>query len=127
MQNGAPYLLATQTSALASVFIYDSGLEALPIGGFTGTIPSPTLAQLQTDIREGKFHWCSAAASQDPRLHWIAVALPQGGQGRVGTPQLLLHAGRRRLIRPTDAGDHEPGAVHQHLAVDLFGQFGPER
>ncbi len=31
-QFGAPYLLAAQSSAMASVFIYDSGLEALPIG-----------------------------------------------------------------------------------------------
>jgi 4-amino-4-deoxy-L-arabinose transferase-like glycosyltransferase len=72
-QNGAPYLLATQTAALASVFIYDSGLEALPIGGFTGTIPAPTLRQLQDDIRTGRFHLVLAAASTDPRLRWIAA------------------------------------------------------
>jgi 4-amino-4-deoxy-L-arabinose transferase-like glycosyltransferase len=71
-QFGAPYLLATQTSALASVFIDDSGLEALPIGGFTGTIPSPTLAQLQADINAGQFHLVLAATSADPRLRWIA-------------------------------------------------------
>jgi 4-amino-4-deoxy-L-arabinose transferase-like glycosyltransferase len=72
-QHGAPYLLATQTAALASVFIYDSGLEALPIGGFTGTVPSPTLEQLQTDIRDGRFHLVLAAPSNDPRLRWIAA------------------------------------------------------
>ena len=72
-QNGAPYLLATQTAALASVFIYDSGLEALPIGGFTGTIPAPTLRQLQDDIRRGRFHLVLAATSTDPRLRWIAA------------------------------------------------------
>lgn len=72
-QNGAPYLLATQTAALASVFIYASGLEALPIGGFTGTIPAPTLRQLQAEIREGRFHLVLAAPSSDPRLRWIAA------------------------------------------------------
>jgi 4-amino-4-deoxy-L-arabinose transferase-like glycosyltransferase len=72
-QFGAPYLLATQTSALASVFIDDSGLEALPIGGFTGTIPSPTLAQLRADINAGQFHLVLAATSADPRLRWIAA------------------------------------------------------
>jgi 4-amino-4-deoxy-L-arabinose transferase-like glycosyltransferase len=72
-QFGAPYLLATQTSALASVFIDDSGLEALPIGGFTGTIGSPTLAQLQADINAGQFHLVLAATSADPRLRWIAA------------------------------------------------------
>jgi hypothetical protein len=72
-RNGAPYLLATQTAALASVFIDASGLEALPIGGFTGTIPSPTLPQLQADIRQGRFHLVLAATSADPRLRWIAA------------------------------------------------------
>jgi len=72
-RNGAPYLLATQTAALASVFIYDSGREAFPIGGFTGTIPSPTLRQLQADIRQGRFHLVLAATSTDPRLRWIAA------------------------------------------------------
>jgi 4-amino-4-deoxy-L-arabinose transferase-like glycosyltransferase len=71
-ERGAPYLMATETSALAAVFIYDSGQEALPIGGFTGTIPSPTLAQLQGDIRAEKFHLVLAAKSRDPRLVWIA-------------------------------------------------------
>jgi hypothetical protein len=72
VQRGAPYLLATQTSAVASVFIDASGREALPIGGFTGTIPSPTLAQLKADIREGKFHLALAAPSRDPRLRFVA-------------------------------------------------------
>jgi 4-amino-4-deoxy-L-arabinose transferase-like glycosyltransferase len=72
-QFGAPYLLAAQTAALASVFIDDSGLEALPIGGFTGTIGSPTLAQLKADISAGQFHLVLAATSTDPRLRWIAA------------------------------------------------------
>jgi 4-amino-4-deoxy-L-arabinose transferase-like glycosyltransferase len=70
---GAPYLLAAQTSALASVFIYDTGQEALPIGGFTGTIPSPTLGQLQADIRQGRFHLVLTTGRRDPRLAWIAA------------------------------------------------------
>src|SRR5208282_5109711 len=46
-ENGAPYLMAAQSAALPSLIIYDTGLEALPIGGYDGTTPSPTLAQLQ--------------------------------------------------------------------------------
>jgi 4-amino-4-deoxy-L-arabinose transferase-like glycosyltransferase len=70
--NGTPYLMAAQSALLPSAIIYDSGLEALPIGGFDGTAPSPTLAQLQTDIRQGLFHlvWISSAAT-DPRLQWV--------------------------------------------------------
>ena len=93
---GAPYLLAAQTSAVASVFIEDSGLEALPIGGFTGTIPSPTLAQLQADIRQGRFHLVLLTSTTDPRMRWIATHCQP------------LHLGARTLrnyfCTPADAG-----------------------
>jgi 4-amino-4-deoxy-L-arabinose transferase-like glycosyltransferase len=82
VQFGAPYLLATQTSLLASEFIWDSGLEALPIGGFTGTIPSPTLRQLQADIAAGKFHLVVAVSLTDPRLRWIAAHCRHVGRAR---------------------------------------------
>ena len=76
-ENGAPYVLAAQSALLPSAIIYDSGLEALPIGGFDGTAPSPTLAQLQADIHHGLFHlvWISSAA--DPRLRWITANCPR--------------------------------------------------
>lgn len=73
VQANAPDLLAAQSSYIASVFIYTSGLEALPIGGFTGTIPSPTLAQLKTDIAAHQFHLVLALSTRDPRMQWIAT------------------------------------------------------
>jgi 4-amino-4-deoxy-L-arabinose transferase-like glycosyltransferase len=82
LQFDAPYLLATQTSLLASEFIYASGQEALPIGGFTGTIPSPTLRQLEADVRAGKFHLVLAAGTADPRLRWIAAHCKHIGRAK---------------------------------------------
>jgi 4-amino-4-deoxy-L-arabinose transferase-like glycosyltransferase len=75
VQLGAPDLLAAQSSALAAVFIYDSGQEALPLGGFTGTIPSPALARVRADVRAGQFHLAilSARPSRSPVLRWIAA------------------------------------------------------
>jgi 4-amino-4-deoxy-L-arabinose transferase-like glycosyltransferase len=72
-QNGARYLMAAQSAALPSLIIYDTGLEALPIGGFDGTTPSPTLAQLQNDIRHGLFHLVWIDSGTDPRLRWITT------------------------------------------------------
>jgi hypothetical protein len=73
-ENGARDLMAAQSAALPSLIIYDTGLEALPIGGFDGTTPSPTLAQLQADIQDGLFHlvWIGSGAD-DPRLQWITA------------------------------------------------------
>jgi 4-amino-4-deoxy-L-arabinose transferase-like glycosyltransferase len=80
LEDGDPYVLAAQSALLPSAIIYDTGLEALPIGGFDGTTPSPTLAQLQADIGNGLFHlvWISSAA--DPRLQWISTHCPRLNQ-----------------------------------------------
>jgi hypothetical protein len=72
IQGGAPDLLAAQTAAVAAFFAA-SGEEVLPIGGFTGTIPSPTLSQLRAGIRAGRFHLVLAYSTSDPRIAWIAA------------------------------------------------------
>jgi len=70
---GVPDLLATQTSAVAAPFIYDSGREVLPIGGYTGTIPEPSLAALMAMLSAGDFHTVVQAPKvSDPRLAWVA-------------------------------------------------------
>jgi hypothetical protein len=74
--------MATQTSAVAAPFIYDSGREVLPIGGFTGTIPSPTLARLQAMIARGDFHLVIQAPTVvDPRLVWVTQHCASLGTG----------------------------------------------
>ena len=66
-------LMATQTSAVAAPFIYDSGREVLPIGGFTGTIPEPSGATLRAMIRAGEFHIVIQSPTvTDPRLVSVA-------------------------------------------------------
>ena len=70
---GQPDLMATQTSAVAAPFIYDSGREVLPIGGFTGTIPEPSLPALQSMVAKGDFHIVvQSPAVTDPRLLWVS-------------------------------------------------------
>jgi hypothetical protein len=64
--------MATQSAAVAAFFAA-SGEEVLPIGGFTGTIPSPTPSQLQAGIRAGQFHLVLATSAADPRIAWIAA------------------------------------------------------
>jgi 4-amino-4-deoxy-L-arabinose transferase-like glycosyltransferase len=75
--NGTPYLMAAQSALLPSAIIYDTGLEAVPIGGFDGTTPSPTLAQLQADIQHGLFHLVWISSATDPRLRWVTTHCTQ--------------------------------------------------
>jgi 4-amino-4-deoxy-L-arabinose transferase-like glycosyltransferase len=71
VRGGAPDLMAVQSSAVASVFAYPTGEEVLPIGGFTGTGPSPTLDQLRADVAAGRFHVVLSFPGTDPRLVWV--------------------------------------------------------
>jgi hypothetical protein len=70
---GARYVLATYTSLLAANFIFTTGAEVLPIGGFTGAVPSPTLARLEHLVDTNQLRFVLATTLKDPRLVWIAA------------------------------------------------------
>jgi 4-amino-4-deoxy-L-arabinose transferase-like glycosyltransferase len=93
-----PDLLAAQTGYLAALYIDESGTEAVPIGGFDGTSPSPTLAQLRKDILNDDFHLVVVASTADPRMAWVVAhcsplsrhlyfCLPQDVNGPAKTTQ----------------------------------------
>ena len=72
VRNGALDLLAAQTSVVTAPFIFATGQEALPIGGYDGAAPAPTLHALRTAIARGQFHLVlSAPHSRDARVLWI--------------------------------------------------------
>jgi 4-amino-4-deoxy-L-arabinose transferase-like glycosyltransferase len=67
-----PIALATDSSILAAPFILATGKEVLPIGGFQGGIPAPSLAELQQRIAAGEVRaFIVPAVSDDPRIAWI--------------------------------------------------------
>jgi len=120
--NGAPIVLAAQTASLPSIVIYESGLEALPIGGFDGTTPVPTLSQLKADVSEGRFHLVWIADASNPRLQWIATH--------------CYHESRRYyLCVPSDAGqgaasgaEPTPGSGPGPVGtLEPVGTLGPVR
>jgi 4-amino-4-deoxy-L-arabinose transferase-like glycosyltransferase len=58
----------------AATYILYSGREVLPIGGFLGNVPVPTLATLQADISSGysrMFVLPVSPPGPDPRVRWI--------------------------------------------------------
>jgi 4-amino-4-deoxy-L-arabinose transferase-like glycosyltransferase len=70
----ADALFGTDTSGLAQNFILYSGREVLPIGGFLGNVPAPTLATLRADISRGYvrvFVLPVSPPGPDPRVRWI--------------------------------------------------------
>jgi 4-amino-4-deoxy-L-arabinose transferase-like glycosyltransferase len=67
-------LFGTDTSGLAQSYILYGGREVLPIGGYLGNVPAPTLATLQADISRGYvrvFVLPVSPPGPDPRVQWI--------------------------------------------------------
>jgi 4-amino-4-deoxy-L-arabinose transferase-like glycosyltransferase len=56
-EDGAKYLLAVQSWTEASPYIVATGQEVMPIGGFSGSVPSPTLARLRALVRTGQLRF----------------------------------------------------------------------
>ena len=67
-----PIPLVTDSSILAAPFILATGREILPIGGFQGGIPAPSLARLRRYIAAGRVRaFLVPVHSEDPRILWI--------------------------------------------------------
>jgi 4-amino-4-deoxy-L-arabinose transferase-like glycosyltransferase len=67
-------LFGADTSGLAENFILYSGLEVVPIGGYLGNVPAPTLATVKADVRDSYvrlFVLPVSPAGTDPRVLWI--------------------------------------------------------
>jgi 4-amino-4-deoxy-L-arabinose transferase-like glycosyltransferase len=57
-RDGATWLVAVQgSSAAAAIILQTGGLPVMAMGGFRGTDPAPTLAQLEQYVTQGKLHY----------------------------------------------------------------------
>jgi 4-amino-4-deoxy-L-arabinose transferase-like glycosyltransferase len=55
--DGAAYLLAVQSWTAASPYILATGQEIMPLGGFSGSVPSPTLAHFRELVKYGQLKY----------------------------------------------------------------------
>ena len=70
---GTPIPLAVDSSILAAPFILATGEEVLPIGGYQGGAPAPSLGDLRRRIAAGEVRaFIVPAIDSDPRIAWIA-------------------------------------------------------
>ena len=67
-RDGASYLFAVSSWEDASPYIEATGQEVMPMGGFSGSVPEPTLAQVKELVKTGqlKFFLLSGAGGGFP-------------------------------------------------------------
>jgi len=98
-------VVTNETSAASSAPIVDTGREFLPVGGFTGRVPSPTRAQFVAYVRSGRVTLVLAAVAprtRNPDMLWaIAHCAPphDGGRDDIGGRSMRFF-----LCSPADAG-----------------------
>jgi 4-amino-4-deoxy-L-arabinose transferase-like glycosyltransferase len=56
-RDGASYLMAVGSWEEASSYILATGQEVMPMGGFSGTVPSPTLSAVKDLVRTGQLRF----------------------------------------------------------------------
>jgi 4-amino-4-deoxy-L-arabinose transferase-like glycosyltransferase len=56
-RDGAGYLMAVESWDTAAPYIVATGQEVMPMGGFSGTVPEPTLAKVQDLVRSGQLRF----------------------------------------------------------------------
>jgi 4-amino-4-deoxy-L-arabinose transferase-like glycosyltransferase len=71
------------TSGIAGAYTMMTGHEFLPIGGFSGGAPAPTLGRIEQLAHEGLIRLAVVplVATKDPRVHWIIYHC-----GKLGPP-----------------------------------------
>lgn len=62
---GAGYLFATTSFDTAGTFIAGAGAKVLPIGGFRGSVPAPTLTRIKELVAEGDLRFILIGGSAD--------------------------------------------------------------
>ena len=56
-RDGAGYLLAVSSWSQASAYILATGQEVMPMGGFSGSVPEPTLARVKQLVSTGQLRF----------------------------------------------------------------------
>jgi 4-amino-4-deoxy-L-arabinose transferase-like glycosyltransferase len=91
-RHGTPIVFGIDTSALAAPYILASGREILPIGGFEGGVPAPTVAQLRDYVESGRLSaLLLPSASRDRRLVWVYQHCTRTGSKTGGRVPLTLY------------------------------------
>jgi 4-amino-4-deoxy-L-arabinose transferase-like glycosyltransferase len=92
---GTPIPFAVGSSLLAGPYIFATGSEILPIGGYWGGAPVPSLGQLQHYIAANQVRAVLVPiqpASSDPRVRWVRAHCRQGELVPVsGTVELAVY------------------------------------
>jgi hypothetical protein len=114
-REGASYLMAVQSWSQASPYILATGQEVMPMGGFSGTVPQPTLTQVKKLVTDKKLRFFLLdSAGQGP-------GVARGGQ--TSTTVAAIESWVRDACTEIPAADY--GAASSAAPSSGNGSAGP--
>ncbi len=94
-RRGTSWLAAAQTSSVAGQYIFATGDEVVPLGGYTGTTPWPSTSATAAMVARGDFSAAVVATPRSPGAAYIVGHCSKGlpvSRGFVESPSLRLYS-----------------------------------
>jgi 4-amino-4-deoxy-L-arabinose transferase-like glycosyltransferase len=104
-RGGAGYLMAVASWSEASPYILTTGQEVLPMGGFSGSVPEPTLAKVQQLVRSGQLRFFLLSATSGSRSGPGGFA-GFGARGGSSSTAATIGAWVKKTCTPVPAKDY---------------------
>ena len=98
---GASYLMAVSSWSEASPYILNTGQEVMPMGGFSGSVPEPTLARVKELVSSGQLRFFLLSGSG---------GAAGGGFGGGGTTARTIASWVQNACRTVPARDYGSSA-----------------
>jgi 4-amino-4-deoxy-L-arabinose transferase-like glycosyltransferase len=102
-RDGASYLMAVSSWSVASPYIISTGQEVMPMGGFSGTVPEPTLAKVKALVSSGQLRFFLLNGTGS------GLGVAGGGRGAGGSTAQTITSWVEGSCRTVPAQDYGGG------------------
>ena len=116
-QGSAEYLVAVEGSQTAAPYILETGKAVIAMGGFSGSDPTPTLAQFEALVKAGKLHYVYLGGSGGGAGGGAGGG---GGSSTAGTIEQWL-ARHATVVATSAYGGSSGGGILYHVTASSVG------
>jgi 4-amino-4-deoxy-L-arabinose transferase-like glycosyltransferase len=117
-RDGAGYLMATGSWIEAGTYILATGQEVLAMGGFTGSVPEPTLAGVRELVRTGQLRFFLISGTGSTAGQGGGIGQPNPAASAQGTTAVAIDSWVRRACTEVPAQDYGAAATASASGAD---------
>ena len=119
-RDGASYLFAVSSWETASPYIEATGQEVMPMGGFSGSVPEPTLAQVEQLVKSGQLKFFLLDGTGTGGCGF-------GGRGGTGSTVSAIESWVEQTCSTVPASDYSGASTTSGAGGTLYACSAPDR